>query len=102
APVLVQQRRAGLPRRQHVHHRRQLLEDRKSTRLNSSHRCISYAVFCLTQRSLGTGHANNTPCPEPPGDTLLFFQNARSRGIFFLNNREPPEISPFPQTPLSG
>src|SRR5437762_10332579 len=23
-------------------------EDRKSTRLNSSHRCISYAVFCLT------------------------------------------------------
>src|SRR5437879_7256961 len=24
-----------------------LLLDRKSTRLNSSHRCISYAVFCL-------------------------------------------------------
>src|SRR5437762_58369 len=24
-----------------------LLIDRKSTRLNSSHRCISYAVFCL-------------------------------------------------------
>src|SRR5437879_6971109 len=23
------------------------LPDRKSTRLNSSHRCISYAVFCL-------------------------------------------------------
>src|SRR5437879_6092231 len=23
------------------------IEDRKSTRLNSSHRCISYAVFCL-------------------------------------------------------
>src|ERR1017187_6982458 len=23
------------------------LVDRKSTRLNSSHRCISYAVFCL-------------------------------------------------------
>src|SRR5437879_8587093 len=23
------------------------LRDRKSTRLNSSHRCISYAVFCL-------------------------------------------------------
>src|SRR5437879_6905192 len=22
-------------------------QDRKSTRLNSSHRCISYAVFCL-------------------------------------------------------
>src|SRR5437762_3733724 len=24
-----------------------ILGDRKSTRLNSSHRCISYAVFCL-------------------------------------------------------
>src|SRR5437879_8458882 len=24
-----------------------ILRDRKSTRLNSSHRCISYAVFCL-------------------------------------------------------
>src|SRR5437879_8819227 len=24
--------------------------DRKSTRLNSSHRCISYAVFCLKER----------------------------------------------------
>src|SRR5437762_2224586 len=29
-------------------------EDRKSTRLNSSHRCISYAVFCLTKKSLNT------------------------------------------------
>src|SRR5437762_9258076 len=26
------------------------LEDRKSTRLNSSHRCISYAVFCLKKK----------------------------------------------------
>src|SRR5437764_8897851 len=25
-------------------------EDRKSTRLNSSHRCISYAVFCLKKK----------------------------------------------------
>src|SRR5437879_11543308 len=25
--------------------------DRKSTRLNSSHRCISYAVFCLKKQS---------------------------------------------------
>src|SRR5437762_11571207 len=27
------------------------LEDRKSTRLNSSHRCISYAVFCLKKKN---------------------------------------------------
>src|SRR5437762_6333994 len=26
--------------------------DRKSTRLNSSHRCISYAVFCLKKKTL--------------------------------------------------
>src|SRR5437763_12641767 len=26
------------------------LQDRKSTRLNSSHRCISYAVFCLKKK----------------------------------------------------
>jgi len=27
-----------------------ILVDRKSTRLNSSHRCISYAVFCLKKK----------------------------------------------------
>src|SRR5437764_6787090 len=27
-----------------------LVGDRKSTRLNSSHRCISYAVFCLKKK----------------------------------------------------
>src|SRR5699024_11611767 len=32
-------------------------EDRKSTRLNSSHVSISYAVFCLKKKTLG----NNTP-----------------------------------------
>src|SRR5437764_6784414 len=34
--------------------------DRKSTRLNSSHRCISYAVFCLKKK---TGH-KRTKCPR--------------------------------------
>src|SRR5437763_9785227 len=28
-----------------------VFEDRKSTRLNSSHRCISYAVFCLKKKN---------------------------------------------------
>src|SRR5437879_8512266 len=28
-----------------------LVLDRKSTRLNSSHRCISYAVFCLKKKN---------------------------------------------------
>src|SRR5437762_7109927 len=29
---------------------RRSARDRKSTRLNSSHRCISYAVFCLKKK----------------------------------------------------
>src|SRR5437763_6920082 len=32
------------------------IEDRKSTRLNSSHRCISYAVFCLKKKKPQTNH----------------------------------------------
>src|SRR5437764_14745040 len=30
--------------------------DRKSTRLNSSHRCISYAVFCLKKKNNTLSH----------------------------------------------
>src|SRR5688500_20103270 len=38
----------GEERRGHAErHRRALFADRKSTRLNSSHLVISYAVFCL-------------------------------------------------------
>src|SRR5437762_3641595 len=33
------------------HHSNQIYRDRKSTRLNSSHRCISYAVFCLKKKN---------------------------------------------------
>src|SRR5690625_5761236 len=35
-----------------IHHK---LEDRKSTRLNSSHVAISYAVFCLKKKKKETG-----------------------------------------------
>src|SRR2546428_9418253 len=34
--------------------------DRKSTRLNSSHDQISYAVFCLKKKN------KNSPCSKPP------------------------------------
>src|SRR2546430_3566939 len=34
------------------HHRWNALRDRKSTRLNSSHSQISYAVFCLKKKRL--------------------------------------------------
>src|SRR5699024_12839673 len=33
-----------------------LLDDRKSTRLNSSHVSISYAVFCLKKKKYGRAH----------------------------------------------
>src|SRR5437762_9927336 len=36
-----------------LHHGFGQVEDRKSTRLNSSHRCISYAVFCLKKKKRG-------------------------------------------------
>src|SRR5437763_7338083 len=41
-------------------HRRRLSRDRKSTRLNSSHRCISYAVFCLKKKKRKTTKLNTS------------------------------------------
>src|SRR5437763_2713128 len=38
--------------------KRQDALDRKSTRLNSSHRCISYAVFCL-KKKINSEHSGN-------------------------------------------
>src|SRR5437762_8945240 len=35
---------------------REIGQDRKSTRLNSSHRCISYAVFCLKKKKKKQKH----------------------------------------------
>src|SRR5256886_1676843 len=39
------------------------LQDRKSTRLNSSHSQISYAVFCLKKKKKGDAHAMRTWAP---------------------------------------
>src|SRR5205809_3041230 len=36
-------------------------EDRKSTRLNSSHGYISYAVFCLKKKTTTTHHVDHFP-----------------------------------------
>src|SRR2546422_1701448 len=47
--------------------------DRKSTRLNSSHGYISYAVFCLKKKKQGHRKAltdarpRSTPAPSVPG-----------------------------------
>src|SRR5437763_8957095 len=43
-------------------------QDRKSTRLNSSHRCISYAVFCLKKKTNNGGADEDTGEAECGGD----------------------------------
>src|SRR3989440_9461894 len=40
--------------------------DRKSTRLNSSHDQISYAVFCLKKKKKNQTHASHSLCEHPP------------------------------------
>src|SRR2546421_9686185 len=39
--------------------------DRKSTRLNSSHDQISYAVFCLKKKNNNKNSHDNVPLPYP-------------------------------------
>src|SRR5688572_31594443 len=40
--------------------------DRKSTRLNSSHSQISYAVFCLKKKKQTQPHHTTQPCDKTP------------------------------------
>src|SRR2546422_3785316 len=42
----------------------QEIVDRKSTRLNSSHGYISYAVFCLKKKKKQTTESNSHRCTE--------------------------------------
>src|SRR2546430_10177249 len=57
--------------------------DRKSTRLNSSHSQISYAVFCLKKKS------------EQRTDPLCLEVDRRfQRGLKTLARQEPPHRSP--------
>src|SRR3989304_4108108 len=91
--------------------------DRKSTRLNSSHGYISYAVFCLKKKNI----PNSRP-PPPPRPTLpsrarrspaphVGHEGGERRGIvhvlwtakvffFFLMIRRPPRSTLFPYTTL--
>src|SRR6202011_6213709 len=93
--------------------------DRKSTRLNSSHRCISYAVFCLKKKKKQKTNqqqkrATNTyervtytqhnSCPRMlsplyllPIIPVLFFLFFL---FFFLMIRRPPRSTLFPYTTL--
>src|ERR1039458_5244632 len=94
--------------------------DRKSTRLNSSHLGISYAVFCLKKKqelpprtsiSLLSSSLPNPPLGSPVRSRLrdLILHPAVQplpdlpRGpapFFFLLKRRPPIFPPFPHAPL--
>src|SRR5256885_13242273 len=56
--------------------------DRKSTRLNSSHLVISYAVFCLKKKKTILIHHNSESSPTP-SLLVLAGPNAATHTIFF-------------------
>src|ERR1017187_8075956 len=68
--------------------------DRKSTRLNSSHRCISYAVFCLKKKAIPPPVSPPARLSQCPPATPCWA--AASIAIFFLMKRPPPRSTPFP------
>src|ERR1017187_9625773 len=73
--------------------------DRKSTRLNSSHRCISYAVFCLkkdaeVERLLLTDLCDRQRRQQHPIGSATHI-HAGPISLFF-NNRGPTNLNPFP------
>src|ERR1017187_3391222 len=90
--------------------------DRKSTRLNSSHRCISYAVFCLKKKDKTKTIRRRLPLYDLTQSarrrlTPRRVQRCRERhGVirgrrahigasclfFFLKDRAPTEFTPFP------
>src|ERR1017187_6334298 len=94
--------------------------DRKSTRLNSSHRCISYAVFCLKKKKKNKIHmlyvkkTQFAPMPRAtlPGAVYRVQDCFAERDaystcscfytffFFFLMIRRPPRSTLFPYTTL--
>src|SRR3954449_7235378 len=72
--------------------------DRKSTRLNSSHTLISYAVFCLEKKKAGRARADVLPGVVHGGRSDLAVRELCVS--FFLMIRRPPRSSLFPYTTL--
>src|SRR3954449_11705306 len=92
--------------------------DRKSTRLNSSHTLISYAVFCLKKKKkqppcTGNEHVNanaritathTASHPPPPAHSRVVVaihpraQPLRASFFFFLMIGRPPRSTLFPYT----
>src|SRR5437762_10544357 len=78
-----------------------LLVDRKSTRLNSSHRCISYAVFCLKKKR-AIPHleviriSSRVPCHLPERITPELFGILKQYHPLYINTHfnHPDELTP--------
>src|SRR6266496_2406098 len=89
-------------------------QDRKSTRLNSSHVEISYAVFCLKKKKVPNSQFTNDStgrglCPvelqigQPytlQEESSPFANVQLSNSLFFLMIRRPPRSTLFPYTTL--
>src|SRR4051795_891826 len=94
--------------------------DRKSTRLNSSHTLISYAVFCLKKKSPEKGSRRDPygraspqcarrcalasarrPLSSSPPAPPPLFPPCASFFFFFLRIGRPPSSTLFPSPPLS-
>src|SRR5437762_8897779 len=52
------------------------VRDRKSTRLNSSHRCISYAVFCLKKKKKMTTSCTHLNTTTSKNHLLFLFHDS--------------------------
>src|ERR1017187_8785158 len=89
--------------------RKTIAVDRKSTRLNSSHRCISYAAFFLKKSaelnaddkgehkeltSIYVARALNPARAKQVANELM------AHDVFFLMIRRPPRSTLFPYTTL--
>src|SRR6266481_669589 len=89
--------------------------DRKSTRLNSSHSSISYAVVCLKKKILIGNQLKNVELKlRKPGDHCYGLRGRRRSehsqartgslrlgfSVFFLMIRRPPRSTLFPYTTL--
>src|SRR6202022_2242629 len=79
--------------------------DRKSTRLNSSHANISYAVFCLKKKMIAyTSTHSDSPCTRIEAifseSSHMLYPVVSAQFFFFLMIRRPPRSTLFPYTTL--
>src|ERR1039457_3618607 len=97
-----------------------VLIDRKSTRLNSSHLVISYAVFCLKKKTIKAEVAKDAASQDDAGNAAAAHSDgddgqvgtaeeitagaakadASKAVFFFLKTRKPPGSTLFPSTTL--